>query len=119
MRRRALWPFVLLLALSCGTSLQFIENSSKRYQPRGDPSTIKVFYNEPSETHELLGTLHWDYYQPGFRRPAITDVLPELKRKAWQVGGDAIVVRQEVASPQSRNLLLVIDVIRFRDEPRA
>jgi hypothetical protein len=107
-----------LWVTGCGTSLQYIDNSGKRHEPRGDPSRIKVLYKEPTEKYELLDTINWDYYQPGFRRPAITDVLTELRQKAWQVGGDAIIVRgQEVASPQSRNLLVLVDVIRFETQP--
>jgi len=76
------------------------DNSTKKYEPRGRPETIEVLYEDPTDQYELLGTIDWDHYQPGFRRPSITEVLPQLRLKAWRVGGDAIVVRgQEVAPP--------------------
>jgi hypothetical protein len=69
---------------ACGTPLQYVKQTPGTYTPRGDPSTVKVLFADPGEPYEVLGFINWDYYQPGWRAPSITDILPRLQQKAWE-----------------------------------
>ena len=115
-------PFIgalsLLLLVGCGTPMQFIRNSHNATHIRRSPAEIQVYYSEPEAKYDNIGLIIWDHYQPGFRAPFISDVLPKLQVKASQEGGDAIIIRkQEVPPLTERNLRVAADVIRFRNDP--
>ena len=105
----------LVTIVGCGTSLQYVRNSTVSYASRRAPSEIKIFYSEPKLQYESLGIIIWDYYQPGWRAPSITDMLPQLRKKASEKGGDAIIIRkQEVLPLLQRNLRVIAEVIRHK-----
>ena len=111
-----LFLLLLLLLSGCGTSLQFVRNSQADYPSRVSPSQVKVYYSEPDVGYDSIGLINWDYYQPGFRSPSITDVVAKLQQKAAKEGGDALIIRkQEIPPLTERNLRIIAEVIRFRD----
>ena len=105
----------LVIIVGCGTSLQYVRNSTISYASRRTPSEVKIFYSEPKLQYESLGIINWDYYQPGWRAPSITDILPQLRKKVSEEGGDAIIIRkQEIPPLTERNLRVIAEVIRYK-----
>lgn len=119
MRRRVQWlglGIALLVAGGgCSVPIQYVRSSPSTFPPRGDPANVRLLYAEPLEPFEVLGVVSWEYYQPGLRAYEVPDILSRLQRKAWEVGGDALIVRKHIIdSAVTRNLQIVADVIRFR-----
>ena len=107
---------VSLVLMACGTPLQYIPQSGASLPAsHGLPADIQVFSGEPGRAYEVLGFINWDYYQPGWRAPSITDILPQLQKKAWESGGDALIIRKtETGEMHTRNLRVIAEVIRWR-----
>jgi hypothetical protein len=115
MRHRGVLVVLIALWLAgCAAGLQYA--SEKTYPPRGTAAGIQVFEGrEPPEPYERLGQITWDYSRSKFTPPRLTEVLGELKQKAWEAGGDALVIRklEEPTNPEGV-LRLAADVVRFR-----
>jgi hypothetical protein len=115
MRRHGVLAVLVALWLSgCAAGLQY--TAEKSYPPRGTAADVKVFEKaEPPEPYERIGQITWDYSRSKFTPPRLTEVLGELKQKAWEAGGDALVIRklEEPTNPEGV-LRLAADVVRFR-----
>jgi hypothetical protein len=115
-RKLLLLILVVITIASCGTGPQFIRNDPAGYPLRHKAAEIQVYYAEPNKAYISIGLINWDYYQPGFRAPSITDLIPELQNVAAKEGGDALIIRkQEIPPLTERNLRVVAEIIRFKD----
>lgn len=61
----------------------------------GGSSGVQVLYEYPRNNFRSLGVIDFEYYQPGFREPTVTDALPTLKAKVQDAGGNALIVRNQ------------------------
>jgi len=116
MKRYGLFVVVLgaLWLGGCAAGLQY--TSEKTYPPRGTAADVKIFNrSEPPEPYERLGQVTWDYSRSKFTAPELKEIEGDLKQKAWESGGDAIVIRdlQQPTSPDGV-LRVKADVVRFR-----
>lgn len=104
-----------LLLTGCGTGLQYTELSSETFERRTEPSKIDLLFEEPDREYTRLGRINWDYYEPGTSAPDLNDVSPDLRKKASQEGGDALIIRQQQSSPGSntRVFRVTAEVIRY------
>jgi hypothetical protein len=56
--------------------------------------------------------IDFDYYQPGWREPSVTDALPQLKAKVRSVGGNALIIRnQRVGRFNNRFITISAEVL--------
>ncbi|MFA5170404.1 MAG: hypothetical protein WC426_02480 [Sulfuriferula sp.] len=78
-------------------------------------SGVSVLYAyPPTATFKSLGLIDFDYYQPGFREPTVTDALPKLKEKVSEVGGNALIVRnQRMNRYNARYITISAEVLRI------
>ncbi len=117
-------PLVLNLAFLTGLALagcatrgmQFVADGGP-YAQRTPAERIQVFESDPGgRAYVRVGRINWDYTS-GTVEARLVDVLPRLKDKASQVGGDALIVRQAeyVGTPSAGKPLVVhADVIRWQ-----
>ena len=101
---------VLLLALSvigCST-MQYTAN------PQGESALgVRVLYDYPAAKFKNLGIIDFDFYQAGWREPTVTDALPKLTAKVAEVGGNALIVRnQRVGRHNSRFITVSAEVLQ-------
>jgi hypothetical protein len=116
MRRRFTgWLLSLVFLTGCATGLQY-QALGPTYPPRGSASDVRLIEKgEPPEPYERLGQLTWDYRRSKFEPPTLQEILPELKQKAWEVGGDALVIRDLKEPRDSEGTLHVVsDVVRWK-----
>ena len=96
--------------------------STMQYTPNpqaGDSAGVQVLYAYPSTPFKNLGVVDYDYYQPGFREPTVTDALPQLKAKVRAAGGNALIVRnQRIGTHNNRYISISAEVLRI-DPPNA
>lgn len=115
MRRRVLLCVVGIVVLAgCASGPKYV--AERMYPPRGTAADVQVFdRREPPEPYERLGQLTWDYQWSKFTPPRLVEILPELKQKAWEAGGDALVIRR-LEEPQNPDGVLRVgaDVVRWR-----
>ena len=101
---------VLLCALAtagCST-MQYTAN------PQGASATgVRVLYAYPHAKFKSLGVIDFDFYQPGWRDPTVTDALPKLKAKVSEVGGNALIIRnQRLGQYNSRFITISAEVLQ-------
>jgi hypothetical protein len=106
---------LLFLIVGCGSSLQYTKRANGNFDKRKDASEIKMLYDTPERDYRTLGTINWDYYEPGMSSPNINDAAPELRKKAATEGGDALIIRQQQPSPgqNKRVLRITAEVVRY------
>jgi hypothetical protein len=87
-----------------------------QYTPnQGGSRGVQVLYDYPKAEFDNLGTISFDYYQPGFREPTVTDALPDLKSKVLSVGGNALIVRdQRIGRSNNRFIQISAEVLRVK-----
>jgi hypothetical protein len=110
---------VLLLGLTvlagCAAGMQY-RQTGPSYPPRGSADQIEVYdRTPPPRPYEQIGEITYDYQRRKFQPPTLAEILPELRQKAWEVGGDALVVRknEEPKDPEG-TLRVVADVVRWK-----
>jgi len=73
---------------------------------------VRVLYDYPREKFTNLGVIDFDYYQPGFREPTVSDAFPDLKTKVASVGGNALIVRnQRIGQVNNRFITISAEVL--------
>jgi hypothetical protein len=101
--------FLLLavLAVSGCSTMQYTAN------PQGvSDSGVRVLYAYPEAKYKNLGVIDFDFYQPGWREPTVTDALPKLKAKVSEVGGNALIVRnQRIGRNNNRFITVSAEVL--------
>jgi len=89
--------------------------STMQYTPNpqsGTDSAVRVLYDYPKAKFRNLGVIDFDYYQPGFREPTVSDALPSLKAKVLSVDGNALIVRnQKIGSNNNRFITVSAEVL--------
>lgn len=89
--------------------------STMQYTPNPQSGTdggVRVLYDYPRAKHRNLGVIDFDYYQPGFREPTVSDALPNLKAKVSSVGGNALIVRnQKIGRNNNRFITVSAEVL--------
>jgi len=116
--RRVLVPVLLALTglTACAGGLRYTQ-VGPTYPPRGTASGVQLFDRvEPPEPYERLGQIAWDYRRAKFTPPRLTEILPALKQKAWESGGDALIVRrlEEPSTDPEGTLRVAADVVRWK-----
>jgi len=89
------------------------------YPARGTAEQIQVFSiaNAPTRPFVKVGELAGEFQHKKFTVPKLEDALPDMKQKAWEAGGDALVVReaQIIGTPNpDKPLHIKADVIRWQ-----
>lgn len=113
---RYILTFSLALILTgCGTGLQYTELTNETFEQQKDPNEIDLLFEEPDQEYTRLGRINWDYYEAGTSAPDLNDVSPDLRKKASQEGGDALIIRQQQSSPGSntRVFRVTAEVIKY------
>ncbi len=88
--------------------------STMQYTPNSQSGTdgVRVLYDYPKAKYRNLGVIDFDYYQPGFREPTVSDALPKLKDKVSSVGGNALIVRnQKIGRNNNRFITVSAEVL--------
>jgi hypothetical protein len=104
---------IIFLTSCAGTRLNYLPNPIPAQQMRKNPQDIEIMYDGPGRPYDVLGLLDCSRYQPGFSDPSLVEVLPEIKFKASQVGGDGVIIRRNSSS--NRNIEVAAEVIRYRE----
>ena len=112
----ARWLLGAALLAGCAGGMQYVQ-VGPNYPPRGTAAEVRVYDRvEPPTAYERLGEIRWEYRRRKFTPPKLAEVLSDLRQKAWEVGGDAVVIRrlEEPPTDPEAPLKLVADVVRFR-----
>jgi hypothetical protein len=98
---------LLAFALASCSTMQYTANPQD-----GTSSGVQVLYDYPGVPFKNLGVVDLDYYQPGFREPTVTDALPKLKAKVLEVGGNALIIRnQRIGRNNNRFISISAEVL--------
>jgi len=103
----------VLVTACAGTQLNYLANPIPAQQMRKQPQDIEVMYDGPGRPYDVLGLIDCSRYEPGFSDPGLLSVLPEIRFKASQVGGDGVIVRRSQSG--GRSIDVAAEVIRYRD----
>jgi len=102
--------FLLLAVLAttgCST-MQYTANPQA-----GSDAGVQVLYAYPDAQYDNLGVIDFEFYQPGWREPTVTDALPKLKEKVAEVGGNALIVRnQRIGRFNARYITISAEALR-------
>ncbi len=102
--------FLVVFIVGCST-MQYTSNP----QSRSSGHHVKVLYDYPKGTYKVLGIIDYDFYQPGFREPTVTDALPSLKAKVRQAGGNGLIIRhQRIGINNNRFLHISAEVLKIK-----
>ena len=107
---------ILILVLAGCSTMQFTPNPSA-----GQGHGVQVLYEYPPRSNfRSLGVIDFNYYQPGFREPTVTDALPELKAKVMAAGGNALIVRnQKIGRNNNRFITVSAEVLLVHEEQQS
>jgi hypothetical protein len=100
------------ILMGCST-MQYTANPQSQ-----NNSGVSVLYSyPPTATFKNLGLIDFDYYQPGWREPTVTDALPKLKEKVSEVGGNALIIRNQRISPyNTRYITISAEVLKIEKD---
>ena len=117
MRRQLRAAIVGLVFLSgCVAGGMQYQQIGQTYPRRGSADDIRIFEKtEPPEQYDRVGQIVWDYSRRKFDAPTVREILPDMKQKAWEVGGDALIIR-DLTEPRNPDgtLHVAADVVRWR-----
>jgi hypothetical protein len=105
-----------LLLGGCASGLEY-KSLGPSYPPRGTAEGIQVFDRvEPPAPYDRIGTISGEHQRRKFMPPRLIEILPEMKQKAYEAGGDALVVRKLEEPPTDPDGVLKVeaDVVRFK-----
>lgn len=113
--KRLIAPLLISIAASaCArTQIDYLPNTTQMPQRVTPPANIAVLYDGPGRPYDVLGILQCKRYQPGVTDPVLTDVLGNIKQKASEVGGEAVIIRSATAAQRVINVHA--EVIDYRD----
>jgi hypothetical protein len=102
---------LVFLSLAGCSTMQYTSNPVANSSGQG----VHVLYDYPKGEYENLGVINFDFYQPGFREPTVTDALPKLKAKVISVGGNALIIRdQRIGRNNNRFIQISAEVLRMK-----
>lgn len=102
--------YLIIFIAGCST-MQYTPNTQT-----GSSNKVTVLYDYPKGEYRSLGVIDYDYYQPGFRQPTVTDALPNLKAKVLASGGNALIIRnQRIGAKNNRFLEISAEVLQIQD----
>lgn len=105
----------MIRKLVLATALALCACSTVEYKPNNPQESqrgVRVLYEYPQDAKfKSLGTVEAYVYQPGWRAPTVTDVLPKLKDKAAAVGGNALIVRSHQVGQFDRSISVTAEVL--------
>jgi hypothetical protein len=110
---KALVLLLMLVMVGCST-MQYTANPQG-----GSDAGVRVLYDYPSAKFNNLGVIDFDYYQPGWREPSVTDALPKLKAKVMSVGGNALIVRNQRVGRHNNRFITISAEVLDVDWPEA
>jgi hypothetical protein len=81
--------------------------------PRG--GGVQLLKDYPTATaYENLGIVDYTFFRPGLRTPSLVDVMPDLKAKVQDFGGNAFIVRQRAPDrDDKRKLRVSVEVLKL------
>ncbi len=98
-------PLLFSVLSACGSAIRFVPNGTPVTVTKTPVEKVQVFFNPPQTKYTSIGIFTWNYYQPGWHEPDITEAVPKIKQKASDVGADATIInRHEVDSSNGRLL---------------
>ena len=105
---------MLCLAVTGCSTMQYTSNAQGNSY-----SDVQVLYGYPQTKFRNLGIIDFDFYQPGFRQPSVTDAFPKLKDKARQIGGNALIVRNQRIGQNNNRFIAISAEVLFIETPNA
>lgn len=105
---------MLCLAVTGCSTMQYTPNAQGNSY-----SDVQVLYDYPQTKFRNLGIIDFDFYQPGFRQPSVTDALPKLKDKVRQIGGNALIVRNQRIGQNNNRFIAISAEVLFIETPNA
>jgi hypothetical protein len=120
MKKASLLLSLLLLgACSSAPPAPEAERARATIAPTPTPSTVEndvQFLREyPSADYDDLGTVSFTFFRKGYRTPSVSDVLPELKTRVHEAGGNAfLVVQQQPDRDDKRMLRVSAEILRLK-----
>jgi hypothetical protein len=61
----------------------------------------------PTADYEDLGTFQYTFFRPGLMTPSLNTIMPELKTKIRQAGGNAFVILDQAPDKADKRVLHV------------
>ncbi len=79
------------------------------------PVGVQVLTSYPTAEYDNLGIVDYSFFRPGLRTPSISDVMPDLKGKVQDFGGNAFIVRHRVPDHvDKRTLRVTVEVLKLK-----
>ena len=76
---------------------------------------VQVLTGYPTAEYENLGIVDYSFFRPGLRTPSLSDVLPDLKSKVQDYGGNAFIVRDRAHDRNDkRTLRVTVEVLKLK-----
>ena len=118
--KKAIVVTVLLAIAGCSSTPPAPEPAPARQPaPAAAPAPqqigVQVLTSYPTAEYENLGIVDYSFFRPGLRTPSLTDVLPDLKNKVQDFGGNAFIVRHRVPDrDDKRTLRVTVEVLKLK-----
>ncbi len=91
---------------ACG-KMAYISLSKPQKKGEISPENIQFVFAEFWPQRTVLGTIHWNFCKPGKNTPTLNDALPELKKRAWEEGGRALIIDKNDIDDDNRDVLKI------------
>jgi hypothetical protein len=76
---------------------------------------VRLLTAYPQTAYDDLGTVQYTFFRPGFMTPALNTIMPELKDKIRQAGGNAfVIVDQSTDKTDKRVLHISAQVLKVK-----
>ena len=76
---------------------------------------VQMLPNYPTAAYDNLGIVDYTFFRPGLRTPSLSDVLPDLKGKVQEFGGNVFIVRHRVPDrDDKRTLRVTVEVLKLK-----
>ena len=106
---------VALLVIFAGCSSTPPAPAPAANPPAAEGSSVELLTTYPSADYDNLGMVDFNFFRPGIRTPSVSDILPELKTKVRDAGGNAFIVRnQQPDRNEKRTLRVSAEILRVK-----
>lgn len=79
-----------------------------------DQSTVRLLYEYPSASYEIIGMRGFYIYKPGWSAPKLNDIWPKVVAGVIEERGNACILRSERIGQFDRSLSVTCEVIRVK-----